>query len=232
MIYDLLLIAIFITFLIIGYSRGAAKSLIGIVVSFVSYILASMLAKLIAAWCYTTFVLPSIEKAVADTIGNIAAGASFELTEKMPQWLLLALKLSDADAADLLASAGTGLTERAVSAIDNAVQTVIIGFLAVLLTIGLYFLLYFLLRKLAVKPVLKLFKLPGLNLLNRILGAALGLAQAFIIVSMLAYLLRLVLPYMHTDVIFINESTIYNSFIFYYFYSGNIFAALLGKIFA
>jgi len=231
MIYDLLLIAIFITFLIIGYAQGAMKSLIGIIVSFVSYIFASMLAKLIASWCYMKMIFPSIEKAVSDTIGGIVSGVSSDLSENMPQWLQLALKLSNIDTSGLIPSSGSGLTEQAVSAVDSAVQPVIVGFLSVLLTIALYFLLVFLLSKLAVKPVLKLFDLPGLNLMNRIFGGVLGLAEAFIIVSMLAYLLRLILPYIHTEVKFINESTIYNSFIFYYFYSGNIFAALLGKIF-
>ena len=231
MIFDLITIAIFITLVIIGYARGAAKSLIGIVMSFVSYLLASMLAKIIASWVYTTFILPVVTRSVTDTIAGVASGASNDIATYMPQWLLLALKMSDKDISDVFLSTGSDLSKKAVDVIDSSVQPVIVGFIALLLTLLLYLLIQLLLRKLAVKPILGLFELPVLNTLNRVLGALLGLIEALIIVSMFAYLLKLILPYIHSDVSFLNESTIYNSFIFYYFYSGNIFAALTSWIF-
>lgn len=233
MIYDLILLAIFITFIIIGVVRGAAKALIGIVVSFVSYLLASMLAKMISIWIYTSFISPAIHQAVTDAINGIASGASgttSDMISAMPQWLVFALNLSDCDVSGLITTMGYGMADQAGAAIDAAVQPVMVGFLSLLLTIGLYLLIHFLLHLLAVRPILKMFDLPGISAVNRVFGGILGFIEAFVIVSMLAYLLRLILPQIHSGVSFLNESTIYNSFIFYYFYSGNIFAVLTGWI--
>ena len=86
------------------------------------------------------------------------------------------------------------------------------------------------LKLLVVRPVLKLFELPGIRGVNRFFGGVIGFVDAFLLVSLLAYLLRLLMPAVSSQNGILNESTIYNSFIFYHFYSGNIFTAVFGSI--
>ncbi len=79
-------------------------------------------------------------------------------------------------------------------------------------------------------PVLRLFELPVIRGVNRFFGAVIGFIDAFLLVSLLAYLLRLLMPDINSQGGILNESTIYNSFIFYHFYSGNIFTAITSAI--
>ena len=230
MIYDVILVAIFITFAIIGYFRGAAKALIGIVVSFVAYAVASIPARLVSGWIYNTMIAPAVHDSVVNTVQSTASGVSDQASALLPGWLSGLLQLSGADIPGTINAAGADLSETAATGVNSVVEPLVSGFLSMILTIGFFFLIRFLLLKLAVIPLIGISKLKVLSTLNKALGAALGLAEAFVVVSMLAYLLRLILPYIHGDAAFLNESTIYNSFIFYYFYSGNIFAALTGWI--
>jgi hypothetical protein len=68
------------------------------------------------------------------------------------------------------------------------------------------------------------FKIPVVKQVNMILGGLVGIFNAVLLISMLAYLLRLVVPQVSTDLVMLQEETIYSSFIFKWFYDGNIFS--------
>ena len=99
-----------------------------------------------------------------------------------------------------------------------------------LIEIALFLILSLLLRLILLKPFLSLFEAPGISAVNTFFGGVIGFVDAFLIVSLLAYLLKLLMPLISSEAGILNESTIYNSFIFYHFYSGNIFSALVSLI--
>ena len=79
------------------------------------------------------------------------------------------------------------------------------------------------LQRIMVRPLVRLFRFPVLNVINRVGGAVIGLIDAVLLVCMLAYLTKLIIVNVGSNSSWFNESTINNSFIFYHFYSGNIF---------
>ena len=79
------------------------------------------------------------------------------------------------------------------------------------------------LQRILVRPLSHLFRFPVLNVINRVGGAVIGLIDAVLLVCMFAYLTKLIIVNVGTSSSWFNESTINNSFIFYHFYSGNIF---------
>ena len=222
MIYDIILVAIVIILVVINYFRGAAKALAGILTAIASYALATGLGKLIAFRIYDSLVQPAIEKAVENAIGNL----SVDTAAKLPSWLSGLLSLSGKEPSELIQGALSGVAEPTVNAVDGALRPIAQNILIFFITLLLFLLLCLLIRLVIVRPVLRLFELPVIRTANRIIGGVIGLVDAFLLISMLAYLAKLLLPTFGSQTGWFNESTIYNSFIFYHFYSGNIFTAI------
>lgn len=222
MIYDIILVAIVIVLVLINYFRGAAKALAGILTAIASYALATVLGKLLAFRIYDALVQPAIEKAIGGAINNL----SVDTAAKLPSWLSGLLSLSGKEPSELIQGALSGVSEPAVNAVDGALRPIAQNILIFFITLLLFLLLCFLIRLVIVRPVLKLFELPVIRTANRIIGGVIGLIDAFLLISMLAYLTKLLLPTFGSQTGWFNESTIYNSFIFYHFYSGNIFTAI------
>ena len=230
MIFDVILVLIFLALIIFNAVRGAAKALAGIVSSLIAYAVATMLGKMLAVWIYDGFVRAAIDKAVIGALEKISAGAANTAAETLPQWLAGILRYSGTDLNALADSAVTQNAAAICDTVNTTVRPIVIGLISILATLVLFVLLLILLRFLVVKPLLKVFEFPGLRGINHFLGGVIGLVDAFLLVSLAAYLLKLLMPVVSTQSGWLNESTIYNSFIFYHFYSGNIFTAVTSII--
>ena len=228
MILDLIVVAIFLLLIVIGAVKGAARMLFNLASDFAAYLVGAWLAGLAAANGYRLLIRPAITKIVEDSVSNMASGLVTQV--EMPFWLKSALRMSGSELASPVELAAAA-SQKAVTEVDKAVEPIIVGFISIALTILLFFVIRFILRKLLMEPVLALFKAPVVNTLNRFLGGAIGAVEGLLIVSMLAYLLKLLLPHMAEPPAFLDESTIYNSFILYHFYSGNIFTILTSWVF-
>lgn len=230
MIYDVILVGIFILMIVINAHRGAAKALAGMLCSLVAYLAATALGKIASDWIYETFIRPEIDKAVINAVSSAAANTTEAITTSLPAWLAGLLKINSVDLSTVV---GNNISKNAAAittVVNDTVKPLAVGIVSVLATVLLFFLIYYLLKLLVVRPVLKLFELPGIRGVNRFFGGVIGLIDAFLLVSLLAYLLKLLMPAISSQSGIFNESTIYNSFIFYHFYSGNIFTAITSAI--
>ena len=230
MIYDLILIALFLLMIIIGSVRGAAKALAGILVSIVSFLAATYLGRMLSTVIYESLIKPAIDSTVNSAISNLSVGTVTKVNETAPGWLAELMKLSNVDLQSLAGGKLPLTADAACEAVSNAVKPTAVDIITFLLTVILFLLLRFILGKLLIKPLLNVFRLPGIRALDSVLGGLIGFVEAFLTVSMLSYLLKLLMPYIGSESGILNESTIYNSFIFYHFYSGNIFTVLVSWI--
>lgn len=217
MVFDLITVALFVLIVAAGVIKGAAKMILGLAATFISFLAASWLGKLLAGVLYDAFCAPAVGSAVEDS-----ASSAGDLVDNLPFWAEKALHLSGRSIS--LSDGGTAvqLTDR----VNDAVRPIAVGVMAILLTLLLFFVINLILRKFVLPLILKVFRLPFVRRADQVLGGMIGAVEAIVVICMLAYLLKLVLPHIDTDVSFLNESTIYNSFIFYHFYSGNIFTVL------
>ena len=87
MIFDIILVVIFIVLIVINIHRGAARSLAGILATVLSYIGATALGKMLAAATYSGLVRPALDKAVSDAVSNVSADAAGSVLESLPKWL-------------------------------------------------------------------------------------------------------------------------------------------------
>lgn len=226
MIYDVILVGIFLLLIIINAHRGAAKALAGLVCSMISYLAATALGKIVSTLIYDSIVRPAVDKAVVDALNNTASNTLESVTDSIPAWIAGILKLNSVDLSTIVNHNSSVVTK----AVNDALRPAAVSLISFLVTILFFFIIYFLLRVVVMNPVLKLFELPVIRGVNRFFGAVIGFIDAFLLVSLLAYLLRLLMPAINSQGGILNESTIYNSFIFYHFYSGNIFTAITSAI--
>ena len=226
MIYDVILVGIFLLLIIINAHRGAAKALAGLVCSMISYLAATALGKIVSTLIYDSIVRPAVDKAVVDALNNTASNTLESVTDSIPAWIAGILKLNSIDLSSIVNQNSSVVTK----AVNDALRPAAVSLISFLVTILFFFIIYFLLRVVVMNPVLRLFELPVIRGVNRFFGAVIGFIDAFLLVSLLAYLLRLLMPAINSQGGILNESTIYNSFIFYHFYSGNIFTAITSAI--
>lgn len=230
MIYDVILVLIFIGFIIFNTMRGASRSLAGILISIASFISASFLGKFISFKIYDAMLRPAVNNAVTSSVSNVTDNAVSKAIEALPSWLSGLVKTSGVDISGFLDGKLSGTAEAAGNAVNEAIRPIAVDVMTCLMTLVLYLLIHLLLSRFLARPLLRVFRLPVIRTLDRLLGAVLGFANAFLIVSLLAYLLKLLIPHIGSQSGMLNESTIYNSFIFYHFYSGNIFTAITSWI--
>lgn len=224
MIFDLIVIAIFIVMIVIYVHRGAVRSLGGILASIISYFAATALGTMLSAVIYDSMISPAINKAITEAISEAGAGAAGNIADTLPSWLSGLLTMSGIDLSKLIEQPMTTVTDTVVKAADAAIRPIATGILTFFITIILFLILFILLRFLINKPLQGIMRAPVLNGINKFFGGVIGLISAFLLVSMLAYLVKLILSHSGTRFGWFSESTIYNSFIFYHFYSGNIFS--------
>lgn len=237
MIYDIILLAIFGLFIYFGIRKGAAKSLANLLLTFVSYVGATFLGKMISVRFYELVLRPTIHDTVVNTVYDFSNDSLNSALDKLDlsglNFNVWGQDINLGDSAEGLIRSGVhdklsgtidGISDNAGQTAVTVVEPIVIGIMAFFLTIFLFFVIWILLRKFVMPLLLKVFKLPIIKQVNMILGGVIGAVEAFLLVSMLAYLLRLIVPQVTTETYLLRESTIYNSFIFKYLYDGNIFS--------
>ena len=223
MIFDLIVVLIFIGLILLGVFRGAAKSLSRLIASVISYLAATAIGQWLSLWAYDVFAKPTIEKCVTEAVNNVSGETAENIVSALPSWLTGISGLKAEDITNAFSDPLSSATDTIIDAVKVSVKPVICGLLAFFFTILIYLLFAFILQKVLVKPLVALFKFPVLNVINRVAGGVIGFVDALLVVCMAAYLIKLILGNCAINSTWFNVETINKSFIFRQFYSGNIF---------
>lgn len=221
MVLDLIVIGLFILFIAAGIVKGAARMILGLVMSFAAFLAASWLGKLLAGVIYDAYCAPAVGRAAEKSIS-----ASSDVISELPGWADTALSLSG----KMIGKGSVADASQLTDSVNGAVRPITVGMIAVVLILILFIMINLILHKLVMPLILPAFHLRFIGSIDRILGGVIGAAEGVLFICMLAFALKQILPHIHSDVSFLNETTIYNSFIFYHFYSGNIFTVLTSWI--
>ena len=226
MIYDIILAAIFILFLLWGIRSGAAKSLVGLGIAFLSYTGGTFLGKLISTAIYRDVIKPTVHDTVVTTVNDFSHQTLSDAMSKLDFSSIDFLGIQDTVKGIITDRLNGPIEEISANAGETAVsvsEPIVIGVMSFFITIFCFFVIYVLLSWFVKPLILKVFQLPVIRQVDMLLGGVLGLVEALLLVCMLAYLLKLVIPQITTDIWLLKEETIYKSFIFKLFYDGNIF---------
>lgn len=225
MIYDVLVIVIVLISLFIGFKRGCAKMLSSLVLSLVAFLISVFLGDYLSNILYDTYIGPEIVRSVSESVSSQTANIT-TLSDELPAFVRFTVGLTGFDLDSALYNATKNFPLTVGTAFESAIKPVVLSVASFLLTALIFVILYFIFKFIVLKLLTAVFNLPVLRGFNSVLGAVCSLLSSVLLISFIAFLLKLVMPYIaHIPYIF-SESTIYNSYIFYYFYSGNIFYTL------
>lgn len=188
MIADIIIIAIFALLFMIDFKRGIAITILNIAGVALTGFLAYHISAFLASWVYTAFVQQTLItnlQQMTDTQGiNAAIANSFSA---LPDWAMgmmgFFLSLFGTDASiytnDFQIPNQTATTVSV--SVEQLIQPIITGFFQMVIG-AVISIVVFILIKLLVNKLAKVFKIPVVKQVNQLLGGVFGLAEAAILV--------------------------------------------------
>jgi uncharacterized membrane protein required for colicin V production len=188
LIADIIIIAIFALLFMIDFKRGIAITILNIAGVALTGFLAYHISAFLASWVYTAFVQQTLItnlQQMIDTQGiNAAIANSFSA---LPDWAMgmmgFFLSLFGTDASiytnDFQIPNQTATTVSV--SVEQLIQPIITGFFQMVIG-AVISIIVFILIKLLVNKLAKVFKIPVVKQVNQLLGGVFGLAEAAILV--------------------------------------------------
>ena len=178
-ILDVLVIAVFVLSIFLGWKRGFIKSMTGLLAFAVAVGVALWLSAPIAQWVYDGTVEPAVSAAIEDVQSDATQSviaSSDALLADLPDGVRTLLTAAGIENGETLAGKlspnSTGsLTERLLT---DVIEPVVVGAIRMIALLVLFLLTAFLVS-LLLKVVDKVFKLPLLKGINRTLGIVPGI---------------------------------------------------------
>lgn len=188
MVADIIIIAVFALLFFIDFKRGIAITILNVAGVALTGFLAYHISNFLASWVYTAFVLQTLTtnlQQMIDTQGiNSAIANSFSA---LPNWVMgmLGFFLSIFGLDSSVYTNDFQVPNSAAAAVstsvENLIQPVITGMFRLVIGVVISIII-FIIIKILVKKLARVFKIPVVKQINKLLGGVLGLAEAAILV--------------------------------------------------
>ncbi|MBE6823758.1 MAG: hypothetical protein E7513_00240 [Ruminococcaceae bacterium] len=225
MIYDVIFIVIILISLFVGYKRGAARMLVSLLGTVTSFLLSVFLGDYLSKLIYDSHIAPSIIDSITQSLAIPSVGET-DVFDSLPTFVRFTLSFTDFEYSDAV-SAVEHIPHNLAENFEKTIAPIVIAVLSMILTALAFTVSIFLFRLVFKRFFIAVFNIPVIKTVNKLVGALCSLVAGLLFVSFIAFLLHLVMPYLKNVPYIFSESTIYNSYIFYHFYSGNIFDTII-----
>lgn len=188
MVADIIIIAVFALLFFIDFKRGIAITILNVAGVALTGFLAYHISNILASWVYTAFVQQTLTtnlQQMIDTQGiNSAIANSFSA---LPNWVMgmLGFFLSIFGLDSSVYTNDFQVPNSAAAAVstsvENLIQPVITGMFRLVIGVVISIII-FIIIKILVKKLARVFKIPVVKQINKLLGGVLGLAEAAILV--------------------------------------------------
>lgn len=188
MVADIIIIAVFALLFFIDFKRGIAITILNVAGVALTGFLAYHISNFLASWVYTAFVQQTLTtnlQQMIDTQGiNSAIANSFSA---LPNWVMgmLGFFLSIFGLDSSVYTNDFQVPNSAAAAVSTSVENLIQPVITEMfrLVIGVVIsIIIFIIIKILVKKLARVFKIPVVKQINKLLGGVLGLAEAAILV--------------------------------------------------
>ncbi|MEE0061184.1 MAG: CvpA family protein [Acutalibacteraceae bacterium] len=208
--FDLVMLIITLIFIVIGYARGAIKTILSVVGGIFSYILAVNLGEKLAKPIYDIFFRKSIGEEISTNVGKLLEKNNGDIGDSVLQTLPDSLQrfVSDTNIIESLNDVVGETTEQVVASATGIIQQVVEPLVVGLIYIAVVFILFILFNTI-VNSVLFLAdfvnKIPVIGKANRITGAMISLVAGLVLTYGTVSVCSQILPYVASDSEFSNE---------------------------
>ena len=221
MLANILILLIIIAFLVMGVSRGLAKSLLNLVGLIISLTLTRYIAPMLSELVYKSFIrqgiLDNLEKTISSRGVDYAAQNCFD---SAPGWISGLLRFfggilgADPQSVQQKISSGSeSFSSNAAAAIEQSVGQLIMLMFAVIFSAILFFIIFLIVKKL-IKHALVLFKLPVIKQVNAVLGGLLGAIEGVVFALFSTNVFYVIMTFANPAVL---ESPIINGSVFRFY---------------
>ena len=183
MVADIIIIAVFALLFFIDFKRGIAITILNVAGVALTGFLAYHISNFLASWVYTAFVQQTLTtnlQQMIDTQGiNSAIANSFSA---LPNWVMgmLGFFLSIFGLDSSVYTNDFQVSNSAAAAVstsvENLIQPVITGMFRLVIGVVISIII-FIIIKILVKKLARVFKIPVVKQINKLLGGVLGLAR-------------------------------------------------------
>lgn len=189
MVADIIIIAVFALLFFIDFKRGIAITILNVAGVALTGFLAYHISNFLASWVYTAFVQQTLTtnlQQMIDTQGiNSAIANSFSA---LPNWVMgmlgFFLSIFGLDSSvytNDFQVPNSAVAAVSTSVVENLIQPVIIGMFRLVIGVVISIII-FIIIKILVKKLARVFKIPVVKQINKLLGGVLGLTEAAILV--------------------------------------------------
>lgn len=226
MMIDLIAVLIIVIYVWRSYTVGFVRSLILFIGNIASLIISYYLGKILVLGAYSMFMASEIERisvSVATKISNESAPVYILDTflEQLPtslQETALSYLGGRENAISYIAQQTSGAYTTINELVANVLKSLAIFILQAIFCMILFVICIFIVNIVA-KIVGKIFTLPIVGPINSILGGALGLLQAVIILCIIGFAFNAGIMYLADETSTINDSLMQSTSVFKYFYN-------------
>lgn len=207
MVADIIIIAVFALLFFIDFKRGIAITILNVAGVALTGFLAYHISNFLASWVYTAFVQQTLTtnlQQMIDTQGiNSAIANSFSA---LPNWVMgmLGFFLSIFGLDSSVYTNDFQVSNSAAAAVstsvENLIQPVITGMFRLVIGVVISIII-FIIIKILVKKLARVFKIPLVKQINKLLGGVLGLAEAAILVFFVVNIFSGVLEFSNPEML-------------------------------
>lgn len=229
-IFDLIVIAVMIYYIITSYHKGFVSTLIDLAAYLVSFLAANFLGKTLSVMLYESYLSDRVYQVLLEKIQSAINPDQFIQSlqtafENVPAVLQNILSFGDISLDKLQNIAGN-----TAQAVASAINDQLIAPTVILLLWLVFFMIIFSVCLFLAHRLEKLFRglrhLPVIGGINSLLGGAAGVLHGVIAVYIIALLAKLIIMLLGNSMPLFSEEIIQNTKLFIHFYNFQLFSLL------
>lgn len=200
LILDAILIAIFAAFVFFAVKKGFVLTLLELVAAVLSLVLAYSFSPVVAQTTYDSFIENKMIEVVKENIDDnvdvsSTAGQAEAVLDAMPEYVVSIAASSGVDLNEIkekISAEKISTDNIATELVEKIAQPIVIGALTILMFMILSF-LFLIALKFVAKLISKLFNIPIVGTVNKLLGGVLGAIKGVIVLILICTVLRFAL---------------------------------------
>lgn len=227
MLLDVLVIILIAIFVVIGFSKGIAKTAVSVVGTLAVSALSMFLSKPLSEYIYRTVIKVSFTEKIKEAIITAKQTGYSNVIDKIVDTLPKYIDNSLFDFG-ITQKELAGAASKGAEAIETLLAPAIISFIS-LLTAFILFVLLMVVVKLISRVIYSAIDSSVLGVADRFLGALVGLAEGFIIVFIAMFILRVAIPHMESVPDLISDQSISDTVVFKGIYDSQILTGIVSS---
>lgn len=217
---DIMVIIVLAVFVVIGFRKGIAKTVVSVVGTFVASLLSIALSNPIAEGIYNSVIKTSLIEKIEEAMKMSDQTGSGSLVDNilktMPDFVNKSLFNFGISTKEISSAISHG-----ASAVEEMLSSIIVSFISIFVSLCTFIILMVII-KLVGRIICSFIDDTAIGTVNRFFGALVGLLEGFAVVIVIAFLIRIAVPHFENTPNIISAESISQSTVFKGIYNSSL----------